>query len=253
MKHFAFLILFVAPLLSYGQDTISQHKRYGGGETFLIKMKKDTFFICTYPSGEVESKRHYTLKNEPTMYYRYYKSGNKLWQREMKQGKANGATFFYNQRGMVVASLVFKNDTLVDTNFIHPNVYFVFGRATYYSIVHGGMQREDGSSNISGGAGTYMFTPMYTVKLDPKKKEQTVYKNFRTDFDGYYFIILEKGNFGFFPEHQALDQITSEMGAPRGRAFGGIEGSWNISAPVQIKDKNLNPLNLHYESVGYAP
>lgn len=253
MKQIALLLIFITPFLSNGQDTISSNTRYQGGETFLIKMNLDTFFICTYPSGKIESKRPHTISSETTTYIRYYENGNKLWQREMKQGKANGTSFFYTENGKIAASLVFKNDTLVDTNYINPKYFFVYGRATYYSIVHGGMQREDGSSNISGGPGTYMFSHFYTVKLDPKMTEQTIYKKFDTDYNGYYFVVLEKGDFGFFPQYQDIKLVTAKMGAQWETAHAAVSGGWNIKSPVIIKDQNFNQLDLHYHSVGYAP
>lgn len=253
MKQTALLLILFTSFLSRSQDTLSHNKRYQGGETTLLALAEDTFFRCTYPSGELESIRPYTQLFKTTLYKRYYKNGKQLWNREMLNGQANGTTVFFNEKGKEIASFEFKNDTLIDTNFINEKIPFVFGRATYRSVVYGGMVREDGTSNVSRRKGTYMFTPMYTVKLDSTVEEQSMYKHFYTDFNGYYFVCLEKGNFGFFPKYQDIKKVTSQMGAPRPDMGGGSQSQWNIREPIQIDDQFYYRVDLFMNSVGYAP
>lgn len=252
MKQIVLLLIIFSSYIAQAQDTLSHTKRYKGGETTLLIKDQDTFFSCTYPNGKLESIRPYSMTDKTTIYKRYYENGKRLWDREMVKGQANGTTIFYNERGKAVASLVFKNDSMIDTNFISLKHQFVYGRGTYFSKVYGGMQREDGSSNISERHGTYMYSPMYTVKLDTSKVEQTVYKDFFTDYNGYYFICLEKGNFGFFPSHMDVKKINAKIGSGQSGFGGGIDYTWN-GGPILIDDQNLHILNLHSHSVGYAP
>lgn len=173
-----------------------------------MKNGKDTSFYQYRTDGSLESHRPYTLKDSTTIYTRYYQNKIKLWTREMKNGKANGTTIFFNMKGKRMASLEFRNDTLVDTNFISKKYHFIYGRATYYSVVYGGMPNEDGTSNVSGGHGVFMNSSINAIKLDSTKKEQDIYLSFSTGFNGYYMVPVEKGDFGIFPFHYDVKTIN---------------------------------------------
>jgi len=251
MKQIALLLLLFSSFTAQSQDTLSLIKRYQGGETILLVSDQDTFFQSFYPNGELESIRPYTRFDDTTIYKRFYENGKPLWHRQMKNGMANGTTVFFNERGKAMASLVFKNDTMIDTNYISQKHHFVYGRGTYYHVVHGGMQREDGSSNISGGHGIFMYAPMKSVRFDAINKQVSIYKEFYTDFNGFYFICLERGKFGLYQGHQDLKSISFDLEMIQS-VGSGIQSSWS-GGPIFIKDENLHLLNLHSHSVGYAP
>jgi hypothetical protein len=246
-----FLVLF--SLNGISQDTLSNIKRYNGGTTCLIVQSTDSMFVSTYPDGRLESLRGYSSIGENVQYIRYYPNGKMMWSTFLIKGEFDGDADFYNEKGKKIARFNFVNGKLKDTIFLSSRERIVMGRMTYYSVVHGGMQRSDGSSNVRGGHGVNMYHAMYTVKLDSTKQEQEVYTNFDTDFNGYFFVCLEEGSFGFFPKTYSISKVTSTQGTQRPHRSGGIHAHWSHPSPIVLKNKNFLYLELHYESVGYAP
>lgn len=248
------LLLFIS-ILSFSNaqenqgefDTLSV-TRLGNDFTQLkVRHNDDTSEIIKYSNGIMAS-----IRPENTgSYYRYYKDGSLMWKQEIYEGKANGEMRFFKPDGTHIGTLEFKNDSIIDTLFLHSNETFVFGQFTYTSVIHGGMRRPDGKSNVSRSNGGKMLTPMFAVQYG-KTKEVQKYREFYTDRLGYFFFIAEHGNFGIFPGYQKLDGIRSDMGAPLGRDGGGVHTQWNITRPIQI-DANFCYLSLHVHSTGYAP
>lgn len=237
---------------SIAQDTTFRSQQFNGGMTYVIAYEVDTFYIRTYKNGDIESKTGYSVIKKPQSYVRYYPNGKVMWQKQMENLKANGNAIYFNKKGKRVAEFNFKNDSIVDTVFLSRKEHIVLGRMTYKSVVHGGMMREDGTSNVSRSSGPRIFFPMYTVKLDSNKKEQEIYETFITDYYGCFFLCLEKGSFGFFYANYDINLVNYQMATPRSRHGGGIEGAWNLQVPLLIEN-NFTLQNLHYSSVGYAP
>ena len=252
MKTILVSLLLMISNQSVAQDTTFRSPQFNGGMTYVIAYEVDTFYVRTYKNGDIESKTGYSVIKKPQSYIRYYPNGKVMWQKQMVDMKANGNAIYFNKKGKRVAEFNFKNDSIVDTLFLSRKENIVMGRMTYKSVVYGGMMREDGTSNISRSTGPRMFFPMYTVKLDSTQMEQTIYQSFMTDYDGYFFLCLEKGSFGFFYASYDIKLVTSKMGSPAPQNGGGINGGWNLSSPLLIEDK-FTQQNLHYSSVGYAP
>lgn len=253
MKSF---ILFCAVLwfsVTFSQDTLSRSPRFDGGTTDLIVEKGDTFWISRYPNGKIESRRTYSLEKENLLYKRYYPNGNLMWEKLIKNGKSNGLATFYSDEGKKVAEFMYDNGEISDTIFTSPKERLLFGRSTYYSVVHGGMQREDGSSNVSGGHGIHSYFSMYAVKLDSTTSIQKIYQDFYTDYDGYFFLCLENGSFGFFPKSHDITKVNSSMGAPKSQRGMSWSSGWNLNSPFQIENQTYQYLHLHFHSEGYAP
>jgi hypothetical protein len=246
------IISFFYFLNAFGQDTISRSKTYSGGWKYFIVEDADTFFVHTYSNGEMESRIEYSNDSVALRYQRWFNNGNLMWDHTLVKSKRHGNAKFYHESGKLIAEFTFENDQVKDTLFVSKKHSFIFGRHTYHSIVYGGMRRADGSSNISGGHGVSMHTPMYIVKLDPKKAKQEIYKGFRTDFNGYYYITISKGEYGIFPERFEINEVSSTMGSPGSTNGMSHHSSWNIQSPIHIH-KNYHYLDLHFESVGYAP
>ena len=120
----------------------------------------------------------------------------------------------YGNDKELLGSFLLENDSITDTLFIHRKRKFIYGRCTYYSVVHGGMRRPDGSSNSSGGHGVHMHYPMYAVRLNPSLELQKVHQEFTTDYNGYFLLEVPSGNYGIFPQHFNITHVTGEMGHP---------------------------------------
>lgn len=238
---------------SFGQDTLSISKRFDGGWTYLIA-DHDTFTIQTYANGKIESKlEHSTIIDKKRKYTRYYESGKMMWMQEIERGLKNGYSTYFNEKGNKVAAFLYANDTIIDTLFLSSKSRLLFGKITYSSIVYGGMQREDGSSNISENSGPRRFASFYSVKLDKKAEYQKVYKYFNTDTNGEFFIELEDGMFGFFGSNVDVKTITSNQATEMEQGNMGWHGGWDLAQPLLINKTSFNFLHLHYSSVGYAP
>lgn len=245
-----FALIITSAVHSQESDTLSIVKRYKGGTNYVIANGYDTLIYCTYPDGKLESRRS---QIESPSYTRYYPNGAVMWQREMEGNLAHGKTIFYSSNGQKIGEFMFANDTVVDTLFLSKKHRFVFGRMTYYSVVYGGMRRPDGQSNTRGGHGIRIHSPMYTVKLNNAVQTQKKYASTITDFNGYFMFVLEKGEFGFFPETTPIEDVSSQLGAPAPKAGNSWNGQWNISGPISFSDQNYTYLHMHYHSVGYAP
>lgn len=238
---------------SFGQDTLSITKRFDGGWTYLIA-EIDTFTIQTYSNGKIESKmEHSAILDKKRKYTRYYESGKMMWVQEIERGMKNGYSTYFNEKGNKVAAFLFANDTIIDTLFLSTKSRLLFGKITYSSIVYGGMQLEDGSSNISESSGPRRFSSFYTVKLDKKAETQKIYKSFYTDTNGDFFLELEDGLYGFFGSNVDIKSISNDQATELESGNMGWHGGWDLTQPLLINKKSFNYLHLHYSSVGYAP
>ncbi len=248
------LLLTLISSLSFAQedqgtsDTLSSLRLAYGYTQVTTVQNGDTSVYTYFPDGNLESIR--PIKNG--VYNRYYKNGALMWEQELEGNKANGQMRFYSEAGKHLGTLGMKNDTIVDTIYLNKDHAFVFGHFTYSSKVYGGMRRPDGSSNVSSSKGDKMFAAMFAVKHD-KAELATKYCEFSTDLRGLFFFEVEEGSYGVFPEYQKIEDVTKDMGAPRGRGGNsGVHTDWSITGPIKISD-NFCYLSLHVNSIGYAP
>jgi hypothetical protein len=226
---------------------------FDGGAMYLIA-EIDTFWVYVYPNGTIEAKIGYTLdQNKKTTYERYYENGRKMWTYDLMAGKRNGYSMFFNEKGNKVASFLYQNDTIVDTLFLTKKTQLLFGKITNESKVYGGMQREDGSSNISHSIGPTRHASFYVVRLNKETTSQKIYKRFKTDINGEFFIEVEEGFYGFFNEKVDIKTVSSNQATEPPKGTGGWHGGWNLTEPFLIQKKPYNFVHLHYSSVGYAP
>lgn len=254
MKTILLILFALIVSICSSQDTLQRIKRYDNSVTYYIAHQGDTFFIDVYPNGNTEAIRS-TCQHKDSVweYERFYPNGKKMWVKEMKGWTENGKALFYNDNGIKVGEFQYREGSITDTLYIHPKYKLLLGKATYYSVVYGGMQREDGSSNISGGEGIYMFYHMYAVKLDSTSKQQKIYKQFSTDYNANFFLCVEKGLYGFFPQYYKITDVSSGMGTPPPMVGSSWENGWNNSEPLNTKYGSLFFVHLHFHSVGYAP
>ena len=250
------LLLITSLLLSiigYSQDTLSGYTRYDDRSFYVIASETDTFSVRNYPSGNREALIAKGSMKGKRLQTVYYDNGNVMYTRELKNNQPNGKSIYFNQKGRKIAEFNVKNDTVIDTLFLSSKHKMIFGKMTYTSVVHGGMPREDGRSNISRSSGNSMYRNMYTVKLDSTKQLQEVYQSFTTDQFGNFFLCVENGDYGFFTERYDIKHVDGKMGTSRGSMGKGVQESWTPTGPITIEKKCYNYVHLHYDSVGYAP
>ncbi len=249
---FPFLIFFLCANFALTQDTLQKIPDSHGFQKLLLLENGDSILITKSPLQQLESRKLYR-QGQIVLDTRYYDNGEVMWKQERSNNQANGQMHFFASDGVLLGTLNFRNDTIVDTVFIHPKRPFVFGRFTYYSIIHGGRRPPDGSSNISGGAGIRSFTDLYLVRLDSTMENQTKYAELRTDVNGYFFQEVTHGTYGIFPDYFPIDQVTATMGTPIGLGGRAIEMQWTPTAPIDLTEANYCYIPFHYHSVGYAP
>lgn len=251
-KGLLILIIFLGKS-AISQDTLSFSARYDKPYSVLLA-GKDTNWFHYYPNGQLESTIGFTnIPNKTVKHTRYYESGKIMWIQEISNGKKNGVAIYNNEKGTKVASFNYHNDSISDTLFLNSKQSLLFGKITYASKIYGGMQNEDGSSNISQHEGPQVFSSFYTVKMDKSIALQRKYKNFRTDFNGDFFVIIEKGSFGFFPERHDIKLVNPSIGTEAQYQGGSMQGGWNLVEPYNVSQNGFNFLHLHHSSVGYAP
>jgi hypothetical protein len=245
------LILFALDLQA--QDTTYLARHYDKTSIYKVSRKTDTLLIHQSTEGKVTGKCK--LKNGLChgTYTRFYPSGRKMWERQMVKGIYEGKSVFYNENSKRVAEFNFRNDTLVDTLFWAPKSYFIFVKMTYRSVVHGGVERADGGSNISEGTGNLVNARWYVAEVDSSKFPIAI-GAFTTDFRGEAWVLLKAGQFNFFP----IDQKVSELSFGQTTFSKPIRknGSlgWNCKEPFVLN--KLFPflhLTIQQYSVGYAP
>lgn len=253
MRKFYALSLFVFLVASsaIAQDTITRYPGANRVYNLLIAQDGDTTLYTYSADSTLESTKK--MERESTVFYtRYYPNGNVMWTKEFAENQPNGALKIYSDDNTLLGSFELENDSIVDTLFLHKKRRFIYGRFTYYSIVYGGMQREDGTSNISGGPGVQMHYPMYAVRLNPEAEGQTVFKEFFTDYNGYFMLEVPSGKYGIFPVYYSIDRVTATMGCPQYQSVA-MESTWSINGPIDMTSTHYRYLFYHYHSIGYAP
>jgi hypothetical protein len=237
----------------YAQDTTEFFKYYDGSKSFKISTKKDTCITYIYPNGKKESV-HQIKRAEKTGYYcRWYANSKLMWRMELKNGVQNGKSVFYDASGKRVAELMYINGKITDTLFVKTNTHLVFGKITSSSKVYGGMERENGSADVSEFSSAYMNFWMYAALVDSIKKPKLV-SFFKSDFNGNFFILVPEGKIGFYPKSVKIEYLTpSDYKIPEENVFHGEEG-WSKQGPIIVKkgDK-IQFIELHHFSIGYAP
>jgi hypothetical protein len=248
-----FFFLQVICKFGYSQDTTDLFKWYDRTLSFKLITEKDTLLIFKYPDGKRESIRTYKKSQITGTYSRWYENGKLMWKKELKNGIQYGTSVFYSESGTKVAELMYENGKITDTIFIKANIHLALGKITSSSTVYGGMEREDGGSNVSEYSGPYMNCSMYAIRLDSKSKPKLVSK-FKSDLYGDFFIIVPPGEIGFYPVDIKIDSLgPGDFHIPEKIYSSGNEG-WNMPEHLFVnKVSGILFIELHHYSVGYAP
>lgn len=257
MKNVLAILTTLFVLKGIAQDTTEIYVSPTGHKKILVKSKSDTLLLGLSPIGKVESK---TKANPSNSYYiseRYYSNGKKMWEISYFGLIQDGATIFYNKDGKKLITIHYAKGIPVDTISHSSKQTIIFGNYSHSSIVYGGMENEDGSSNISEVAGPGMFQ---TLKLVTYPTIQTSkpfgIQKVSTDFEGNFMLVVprKKQQFGLFPDNYPTKNITYGMTSPPSAMTLSGSNAWNISQELKTDlSTSFIQTYLRSNSVGYAP
>jgi hypothetical protein len=250
----ATLSLFFLFFKSIGQDTTLLLNYPDGGSLIRITTKKDTFDLSYYSNNKLESTIQRNTVTGKIHYVRYYRNGKKMWDKQWSNQTENGRCIYFDPKGQKVAEFNYANGILRDTIYIAADSYILFGSLSYSSTVYGGMQREDGSSNVSTHSGPYIHSYMKFIELKPIKGKKPSEYYFTSDFNGDFFVAIKPGKYGLFSIDQDPLKIDENQFLPNQKPGSSWNDHWSNSGPVEInKTRKITYRNYEHISEGYAP
>lgn len=253
VNYITILLLFLH-FSSSGQDTTVLMNYPDGGSLMRITTKKDTFDLSYYSKDKLESTIKRNNVSGKTHYVRYYRNGKVMWDKQWSNQTENGRCIYFNTKGLKVAEFNYANGTIRDTFYLAPNTHLLFGSLSFSSTVYGGMQREDGSSNVSSHSGPYIHTYMKFIELKPIKGKKAEEYYFTSDFNGEFFTVIRPGKYGLFGIDQDPLKIDEDQFLPNQKPGTSWNEQWSNSGPVIIKKESIvNYRDYQNVSVGYAP
>ncbi|MEX1188911.1 MAG: hypothetical protein WED33_06615 [Bacteroidia bacterium] len=252
MKSVIILFLIFSCHFASSQDTTKLYKQRDGAMVFWLNRANDTIIKSVYPNKKTESIKHVKNGMISGEYKRWYENGKIMWKKEMSNSEENGNVQYFDLKGEKIAEYGYADGEISDTFFIKSGIRLIIGEIAYSSEVHGGMQHEDGSSNVSRNVGPYKYIKMYAALVDSLKKPRFI-GNFKTDDQGKFIVLAPKGEIGFFPESNKIEDLNTGQYYPIMEAWNSGQSGWDkITIPNITKD-GIYPVKLHHFSVGYAP
>lgn len=257
MRHridvYSFLIFTIICLKTFAQQKLNYMKHVDGTETYLLTSKTDTFFIVNDSRGKKEVECKTRNGHLHGTYKRWYENGSFMWIKKMDHGKANGIAQYFNEKGEKIAELNYAQNIVVDTIYLKSNIHLILGKINFNSKIYGGMEREDGRSNISENSGPMINYSMFVAQLDTIKAIKKLGK-FKTDMFGEFIILVPEGIIGLYPNKVTIESIKPPFNGIPGELGKNGSENWNGNLPLNIPKKaSLHQLVLEHNSVGYAP
>ena len=234
------------------QDTLNFQRNYNGTSSFWLITKGDTNLVSTYPNHKKATQQQLKNHVETGKFFRWYENGKLMCELQKINGLAEGKAIYYDKSGNKLAEFFFEKDSIKNSVFHNKELHFIFGKVDYSSKVYGGMQREDGSSNISENSGDFKQLKIKVYRVDSLKAPVLVSEVF-TDLKGEFFLSAPKGNLGFFPEISSKKNILPGQFCPIEEPHPSGNASWSLPCPLKVGNEKLIRVKLHYSSVGYAP
>ena len=249
-----FLIFILINVFGYSQDTlIVEENYYYGNKIIQVNGSKDTIQYEYAKNGKLLSILPITRSSVPVHYIRFYSNGKKMWDKTLINLVEQGVSVFYSENGKKIAELSYENGRISDTLFIHPKVHVFIGKMTYSSIVYGGMELENGQSNVSESTGPLSFYPFKLVEINSEAKTE---HHYTSDRFGNYFIGTPRITivYGFFPENYPKKQIRKNLLFPETEMHMSGSSSWSLTSTFNVSQTSmLTEIQIQSASVGYAP
>lgn len=255
MQFIMILLVSFFTLPVVGQDTTNMVRHYDGSRSFWLQSPKDTTEIHLYPNGKKESECPVKNWMRNGLYRRWYDNGKMMWEKELKNNIQDGKTVYYSPKGSKVAEFIYQNGQLSDTVFLANNIHLIIGKLTYHSKIYGGVERADGTSNISEITGPMQKYKMYAARVD-SFAEPVLVQHFKSDWNGDFIVLAQEGKIGFFPGNIPIEKIPPGQFSPLPQDLGNLGSvleNWTKCEPVDIKQQKVIFVNLLHHSEGYAP
>lgn len=247
-----FFILF--NFVSFSQDTLLiEENYYYGNKIIQVNGNKDTVQYEYAKNGKLLSILPVSGPTIPVHYIRFYSNGKKMWDKTLVNNIEHGNSIFYSESGKPIAELKFEKGKISDTLFIHPKVNVFIGNITYSSVVYGGVELENGQSNISESTGAMTFYPFKLVEVTSKSKTE---HHYTSDRFGNYFIGTPRKEiiYGFFPDNYPTKLIKANMLFPESDMNMSGSSTWSLTSTFKVSLKStLTVIHIQSSSVGYAP
>lgn len=249
---FLFFVLFT--FVGFAQDTLLiDENYYYGNKIIQVNGIKDTVQYEFSKNGKLLSILPISGTTIPVHYIRYYSTGKKMWDKTLVNNVEHGHSIFYSESGKPIAKLKVENGRITDTLFIHSKVTIFIGKITYTSLIYGGVELENGQSNISESKGAMSYYPFKLVEVNSEAKTE---HHYTTDRFGNFYIGAPRKEivYGFFPENYPKNQIRKNLLFPETEMHMSGSSSWSLSSTFEVyKASTIKEINIHSSSVGYAP
>jgi hypothetical protein len=249
------IILLFFCLRVFSQDTIQVYKFQDGSRWIQIYGYSDTTEVFLWSNGKRESTIPLHRHGRKYIFTRYDKLGNVVLKREMLGNEPDGKTTFYYKNNPI-CEVIFSKGIPVDTMVINPKYGILMINYNYHSEVVGGMENEDGSSNVSIAEGPYIHHELRLINTSSPISEKSIYQTSTSDFQGNLFFVLKKdySNLGMFPASIKLNEIPSGRQGLSERVSYSDLSTYQLSADLSLLKMNgFNLSNLKVTSIGYAP
>ncbi len=248
------LFFILINIVGYSQDTLLiEENYYYGNKIIQVNSSKDTIQYEYAKNGKLLSILPITRTSIPVHYIRFYTNGKKMWDKTLINSVEQGNSVFYSEIGKKIAVLSYENGRISDTLYIHPNVHIFIGKITYSSIVYGGMELENGQSNVSESSGPLSFYPFKLIEINSEAKTE---HHYTCDRFGNYFIGTPRINrvYGFFPENYPKELVRKNLLFPETDMHMSGSTSWSLTSTFNVsKTSMLTEIQIQSSSVGYAP
>lgn len=252
--NYLFLFFILVNFAGFSQDTLLiEENAYYGNKIIQVNGSKDTVQYEFAKNGKLLSIYPITGQTLPVHYIRFYSNGKKMWDKTMKNTKENGNAIFYSESGKQIVELNFENGKITDTLFVHPKVNIFLGKIDYSSIVYGGIELENGESNVSEATGVMPFYPFKLVEINTESKTE---HHYTSDRFGEFFIGTPRKEivYGFFPENYPKKSIQKNLLFPEPDMNMSGSTTWLLSSFFKVSNKTtITEIHIQSTSVGYAP
>jgi len=213
----------------------------------------DSTLVLYHADGNHAAQIEYCGEKVHGQYTRWYPNGKKHWEIQFEDGRKNGEARIYNLRGKCVLQLQYAADSLVKVESQSKKEKVILGTLRYSSVVHGGVMREDGLSNIQRSEGILKNHAMYLANWHPDKKTTKAFR-FSSDLFGWYAVCVPVGDYGLFVGDQPIEEIEPGVFGPPQKSTKSWHQGWNITEPIQVAESDtFIEKNWKRSFVGYAP
>ncbi len=181
----------------YAQDTTVVAKYPSGYTVLRLVDGGDSTYQYLDETGLVLEERQYQNNGFNGYCKGWYQNGNLRFEKKLEKGEEVDTARFYNFKGKLVATVIHGSEG-VEELYSKTKEFVFAGTTRFNSVIYGGMEREDGSSNISSSEGPIRLRKFVICERDKDEVGDKV-AEFTTDIDGNYLVLLPQGTYTILP------------------------------------------------------